>query len=190
MDIRDPPGEEIDSPSVIVSSATHTPWKVMEVSELTEQHLVCSFTCLENEERHRLTDSFALPKVAVTKTPELDKIMAAQCSKSTKSNDQALARIQALNSNTLGPLTELLEKINKENADISFDQVGYAVESAIILLGNAFAQMSMLRRQRVLKEYNKELLTFAQGRVTEFLKATQNCLGQNFPMMLLNTWTN
>lgn len=54
---------------------------------------------------------------------ELDKIMAAQCSKSTKSNDQALARIQALNSDALGPLTELLEVLNKEDGEITIDQV-------------------------------------------------------------------
>lgn len=58
---------------------------------------------------------------------------------------------------------------------------GYAVESAITLLDNAFTQMSMLCHQRVLKEYNKELLTFAQGRETEFLKAVPELFEPKFP---------
>ena len=55
------------------------------------------------------------------------------------------------------------------------------MESAITLLGNAFAQMSVLRRQRVLEEYNKELLTSAQGREAEFLKTAPELLGPKFP---------
>lgn len=39
--------------------------------------------------------------------------------------------------------------------EITTKYVGYAVESAITLLGNTFAQMLMLHHQRVLKEYNK-----------------------------------
>jgi len=139
---------------------------------------------MENEDRQALANSFSLPKVAITKTPNLDKIMAAQCSKSTKANDQALARIQALNLDALGPLTEVLELLNKEEEDFTVDhlnQVGYAVKSEITLLGNAFAQMSQLRCQKVLEEYNKELLTFAQGREAEFLKAAPELFGPKFP---------
>ena len=98
--------------------------------------------------------------------------MAAQCSKSTKSTDKTLAQIQALNLDVLGPLTEFLELVNGEK-EITTDQVGYAVESAITLLGNAAAQMSTLRRQKVLEEYNCNLLSFAQSRETEFLTAPQ-----------------
>lgn len=120
MDIHDPPGKGVDSSSSVVP-APHTPQRTMEISKLTEQHLVNSFTCMENEGWCRLVDSFTLLKVAVTKTPELDKIMAAQCS---KSNNQALARIQALNFDTFGPLTELLEMINKEEGEITTEPGG------------------------------------------------------------------
>ena len=53
--------------------------------------------------------------------------------------------MQTLNLDALTPLAELLEQINGEK-EITADQVGYAVESAITLLGNASAQMSTLRR--------------------------------------------
>ena len=152
MEANDLPGKEVEQ-SNSITETSRVPPKVMDVSELTEQHLLRSFACMENHEQRKLANSFALPKVAVTKTPELNKIMAAQCN-----NNQALARIQTLNSNALAPLTKVLEMFNREEEDFTtehLNQVGYAVESAITLLGNAFAQMSMLRCQKVLKEYNK-----------------------------------
>ena len=88
MNHCDPPGEDDSSSSADTKS--RAPRKVAKVSERTEQHLVRSFACLGNDDH-------------LTKSPKLDKIMAAQCSKCTRSNDQALARIQALNSDVLGP---------------------------------------------------------------------------------------
>ena len=55
------------------------------------------------------------------------------------------------------------------------------MESAITLLGNASTQMSALRHQRVLEEYNKDLLSFAQEREAEFVKAAPQLLGTKFP---------
>ena len=77
--------------------------------------------------------------------------------------------------------------LNKDDTDISTDQVGYTVESAITLLGNAFAQMSMLCRQKVLEEYNKELLMFAQGEKQSFSRLHQNCSDRSSPVMPLST---
>ena len=107
--------------------------------------------------------------------------------KSIKTNDQALARILALNSDVLGPLTELLELLNREDEEDEVPdlhkRVWHAVESAITLLGNAYAQMSALRRQKVLEDYNKELIIFAQEkeREAEFLKAAPDLFGSKFP---------
>ena len=137
----------------------------------TQDHLVQSFVSMTNSNRHLLLSTFMLPKVAVTKIPSLDAVMVSQCSKSTKANDKSLAQIQALLLDAIGPLTELLELLNDEKKEVTAEQVGYAVESAITLLSNASAQISMLRCQKVLEEYNKELLSFAQGREAEFVKA-------------------
>ena len=87
--------------------------------------------------------------------------MAAQCSKSTKTNDKVLAHLQALT--------------------LDADEVGYAVESAITLIGNASSQMSILQRQKILEEYNKDLLSFAQDREEEFTKAAPQLFGAQFP---------
>ena len=95
---------------------------------------------MSNNNRHQLKNAF------VTNTPSLDPVMAAQCLKCTKTNDKVLARLQALTLNTVGPLIHLLEKLNSEESEIDADEVGYAVESAITLIGNASSQNSILRR--------------------------------------------
>ena len=170
MDILDPIEDEeaVDS---------HDEVRLVEVGPRTEEHIKRSFVSLPNSDRRQLWNGFALPKVAVTKMPSLDPVMAAQCSKSTKANDKVLARLQALTLDAVGPLMSILEKLNSSDAKIDADEVGYAVESAVMLLGNA----SALRRQKILKEYNKDLLSFAQDREEEFTKAAPQLFGAQFP---------
>ena len=107
--------------------------------------------------------------------------MMAQYSKSTKANDKTLARLQALTLNAVGPLTDLLEKLNSDAVEIDADEVSYAVESAIMLIGNASSQISILRREKILEEYNKDLLSFAQDREGEFIKSAPMLFGAQFP---------
>ena len=54
------------------------------------------------------------------------------------------------------------------------------MESAVTLLGNASSQMSGLRRQKVLKEYNKDLLSFTKEREATFIKAAPLLFGPQF----------
>ena len=55
------------------------------------------------------------------------------------------------------------------------------MESAVTLLGNASSQMSGLRRQEVLEEYNKDLLSFAKEREATLIKAAPLLFGPQFP---------
>ena len=112
MDIIDPigPGDDGEEPE----EDTAGQQRVVEVSQRTEEHLLRSFASMKNADRRRLADGFALPKVAVTRTPLLDTVMSAQCSKTTKTLDKALARIQTLNLDALAPLIDLLEQLNGE----------------------------------------------------------------------------
>ena len=152
MDVLDPidsndngedyPEEDPDNDATSQANATKQR-SVAEVSQCIEEHLLRSFVSMKNTDRRRLADSFSLPKVAATRTSSLSAVMSAQCSKNTKTLDKALAHIQTLNSDVLAPLTELLEQINGKK-EVTIDQVGYAVESAITLLGNASTQMSTL----------------------------------------------
>ena len=136
---------------------------------------------MKNTDRRQLRNAFSLLKVPVTKTPSLDPVMVVQCSKNTKANEKTLARLQAITFNAVGPLTDLLEKLNSDAVEIDADKVGYAVESAITLIGNVSSQISIFRREKILEEYNMDLLSFAQDREGEFIKAAPMLFGAQFP---------
>ena len=167
MDIRDPIEDGNDASSTGIRDEV----RLVDVGPWTEEHLKRGFVSMKNTDRRQLRNVFSLPKVAVTKTPSLDPVMAAQCFKNTKANDKTLARLQALTLDAVGLLTDLLEKLNSDTVEIDTDEVGYTVESAITLIGNASSQISILRREKILEEYNKDLLSFTQDREGEFIKA-------------------
>ena len=104
---------------------------------------------MNNTERQQLRNAFVLLKVDTSQSP-----------KSTKTNDKGLAHVQSLALDAISPLNELLEKLNLEETDVMPEEVGYMVESAITVLGNASSQVSGLCGQKVLEEYNKDLLSF------------------------------
>ena len=126
---------------------------------------------MTNSNRRQLRNAFALPKVAVTKTLSVDLVMAA--------NDKVLAHLQALTLDAVGSLMDTLEKLNSGMSEIDANEIGYVVESAVTLFGNASSQMSILRRQKILEEYNMDLLSFAQDR-EEFPKAAPQLFGAQF----------
>ena len=117
MDLRDP----VDEDDTEVSARDEV--RLVEFGARTEQHLTRSFVSINNAERRQLRSAFALPKVAITKAPTLDPVMSSQCSKSTKTSDKALARVQALTLDAIGPLTDLLEKLNSDEVEISAEDV-------------------------------------------------------------------
>lgn len=177
MEILQPHGED----DVYGSTRAKNPTRVVKVKPATEAILKRSFESLLNEDRVDKRNVYSLPKVAVTKVPTLDKVMAAHCSKTTKTNDSTLSRIQALTLDALAPLTNILELFNLEAEEIQSDLVANAVETAVTLLGNASCHISTLRRTKVLEEYNKDLVLWAQDREAEFLKAAPQLFGPEFP---------
>ena len=75
------------------------------VEKETEDFLREAFTALDNEDRKSVRKRFIVPDTPFTMAPHLDKVMAAECSKSTKAADQAHSRIQALFLDAVGPLS-------------------------------------------------------------------------------------
>ena len=177
MDIRDP----IEDQEAKEAGSSRDEVHLVEVGPWTEEHIKRSFVSMTNNDRRQLQNKFALPKVAVTKTLSLNPVMAAQCSKSTKANDKVLACLQALMLDAVRPLTDIIEKLNSGESEIDTNEVGYAVESAITLIGNTSSLMSVLRRQKILEEYNRDLLSFVQDREDEFTKAAPQLSGAQFP---------
>ena len=177
MNIRDP----IENGEDASSTGIRDEVRLVDVGPWTDEHLKQGSVLMKNTDRRQLRNAFSLPKVPVTKTPSLDPVMVAQCSKSTKANDKTLACLQALTLDAVGPLTDLLEKLNSDAVEIDADKVGCAVEPAITLIGNASSQISIFRREKILEEYNMDLLSFAQDREGEFIKAALMLFGAQFP---------
>ena len=54
--------------------------------------------------------------------------------------------------NAVGPITDLLEKLNSRATKTDAEEVGYAVESTITLISNASSQILILLKEKILEE--------------------------------------
>ena len=90
--------------------------------------------------------------------------MESQCSRTVNFTDCSLYTIQGLLLEVTGPLSQLLEAVNDPDPQVSMDQIGEAVGTAVTLLANASNKMSLMRRTRILDENNKELVPFAAAK--------------------------
>ena len=144
----------------------------VKVREETELVLQKAFVPLKNQDRRALRRQYLVPDMPLTMAPKLDKVMAAECVPAVRSLDQTLARLQASVLDAVGPLTDLLERINRsvpsegqedeEEQGVDLQSIGDSVQSALAFLGNAATQFSAYRRTKILEEYNKDLVSFSE----------------------------
>ena len=153
----------------------------LEVSEDTSKLLSKSFTTtLPNAERRRVKQDFPVPRVNVTKCPKLDPIFkapGAALKGEAKSAESELGRIQAFMLDPVGPLVQTLEGIRA--GTLTYEDADHAISSAISLLGNASSHISKLRRKKVLKELNPDILDLVEED-SHFTKAAPNLFGSGF----------
>uniref|UniRef100_A0A1X7UQI9 Uncharacterized protein n=1 Tax=Amphimedon queenslandica TaxID=400682 RepID=A0A1X7UQI9_AMPQE len=138
---------------------------------------------LSTEDRRRLRNGFPCPELQETRCPKLDPIFkSASVHKEAKSNDGELARIQALIHDPIAPLLRLLyacsEEADQSEVSLLCDDVRPLVTEAIQLLGNASANMSRLRRKKMLKSVNPDIADLAEEDIFE--AAPPNLFGSGF----------
>jgi len=126
--------------------------------------------------------------------------MADECSKSTKSFDHHLACIQMFMLDAVGPLSDILDRINGEihriqedsetKPEIGLDNVAGAIKAALTLLGNASTQCLILRRTKVLEEIisNSSPLVMTERLSLKLLH--HSFLGRHLSRMPQITWTS
>ena len=78
--------------------------------------------------------------------------------------------LQGLLLEAIEPLSQLLEAVNDPDPQLTMDQIGEAVETAVTLLANASNKMSLMRT-KILEEYNKELVPFAAAKERDWASA-------------------
>ena len=130
------------------------------VLEVIEEFLKTAFSPMENGPCRQLRHQFIVLDVPFTTPPHLDKFIAGECSKSTKSNENLFSGIQAHFLDAVGPLTGILESINS-GTELAIEEVESVVKVALSFLGNASSRCTSIRRQGVLQDYNKDLMSFA-----------------------------
>ena len=128
--------------------------------EAMEEFLKTAFSPMENGPHRQLQHQFIVPDTPFTTPPHLDKFIVGECSKSTKSKDSFSSDIQAHFLDAVGPLTGILESING-GTELAIKEVESAVKAALTFLGNASSRCTSIRRQGVLQDYNKDLMSFA-----------------------------
>ena len=175
MDVRDPLLDDD------VPTKDSAPIKVVPVTSRTNDFLNEAFTKrMSGADRRSLRSQYILPQNNLTRAPFLDTMMGSECSKQCKSMDRSLYTLQGLLLEPIGPLSQLLEAVNDPDPQVSMDQIGEAVEMAITLLANTSNKLPLMRRARVLDEYNKELVTFAAEKERNWAAAAPRLFGPNF----------
>ena len=156
----------------------------VKVGEATETILQGAFAPLKNADRLTLRRQFLVPEMPITMVPKLDKVMGAECQSGVKSTDTALVRLQALTLDAIGPLTDLLEKMaacgNSSEDFLDLQVVEDAVQLALVLLGNASTQFSVYPCTKVLEDFNKDLISFAEEKEPELRGAAPHLFGFAF----------
>ena len=180
MELNSDPEEEANTSNSAVEPTVYDKIRVTAVLEQTEEFLRSAFTSMENKDRRQLRHQFIVPNTPFTTPPQLDKMIAGECSKSTKANDHLFSDIQAHFLDAVGPLTGILEDINNGKL-LAIDDVETAVKAALSFLGNASHRCTSIRRQGVLQDYNKDLVSYALETDDLFSSATKTLLGPAFP---------
>ena len=129
---------------------------------------------LSTEDRRKLRNGFPCPELQETRCPKLDPIFkSASISKEAKSNDGELARIQALIHDPVAPLLRLLYACS-DGTDQPASLPSEDIQPLVIqLLGNASANMSRLRRKKVLKSVNSDIAVLAEEDIFEAASLAQ-----------------
>jgi hypothetical protein len=152
------------------------PSELLEVSPGTLSLLddACTQSVL-NESRKRVREPYQLPKAASTRTPRQDSYMRSETPQGIRTMDRELSRVQTFMLDTLAPLVAIYEYTH----DLSPDDIKEATTAAIKLLGNASAQVSQLRKEKVITSINKSLLPLIKEDGV-FSRAHPHLFGANF----------
>ena len=135
--------------------------KLFQMSETTEKLLKEAFMKgTTNPTRRQWKTRYGDPRSVPTRVPKLDKMVKDRLRPDTTKMDRALARLQALTLDAVGPLTSLLELREKE--ELTPENAMAAAKLALRFIGNASVQTSRERRKRAINDMNPKLTEFAE----------------------------
>ena len=135
--------------------------RLIPLSEATKALLETAFSSnLSNPDRRKRVDRFGVPECNHTRCPKLDAVLKTTLPKDAIKADSYLSRLQQFWLDAVAPLTTVLE--NAEAGILTTESATAAVQSALVLMGNANQHMAQERRKRVLMNVNPALKTMAE----------------------------
>ena len=153
--------------------------KLIEVSEKTQGLLVeVCMRSVPNSVRRKTCSSYPLPKVAATKTPQMDAFLKADLSPATKALDKDLVKLQTFILDALAPLSMVLDQDSKGQT-MSKEETLEAAHTAVHLIGNANVRISCVRHEKAIMDINKALLLIVQDD-SNFVDAAPVLFGSEF----------
>ena len=186
--------EEMDILNPILAEEPSDTARIVEVTPRTEACINAGFSQCLTPPGDACTASIFSQRCQQPLPPYLDKVYADSCSKSTTQSDRALAHIQALTLDAVGPLSEALEMINceeeeeEEEVEVDLEKLGATLGATMTFIGNASTQMANLRRQRIMEDINKDLVPFTMEQETHFTAQAPMLFGPEFMKNATEHW--
>jgi len=114
---------------------------------------------LSNQQSLVILDEWATPELDALSAPKFDQQFKVK--KFVQETDKEIFNVQCAFLITTSPLCDLHDCIENDSAP-SYEEIKVAFEQALCLLGSANAQLSILRRQRVLAAINRSRTNLAE----------------------------
>ena len=154
--------------------------ELVEVSDGTHRFLktVC-IRSMSNDLRRKTQSAFKFPKVEATRTPRVDQVIRSLAPQSARTSDRELARLQTFVLDSMAPLSDLMEMISHDTDRVSIEDIKNAPLTATELIGYTSAQISHLRREKLMHSINKNLIPLVKEDGA-FLEAPPNLFGPDF----------
>uniref|UniRef100_A0A1X7TZY0 Uncharacterized protein n=1 Tax=Amphimedon queenslandica TaxID=400682 RepID=A0A1X7TZY0_AMPQE len=150
--------------------------QLIEVSEETHHLLTDSCTrSVSNETRKHTRNHLKLHKVDTARSPRLDSVMKTLALQSSQSADEELARLLTFILDALVPLTAILEGAK----EMTVQNIREALVTASILIGNANAKLTHLRREKLISVIKDDLTPLIQYE-SQFTNAKPYLFGSHF----------
>ena len=148
------------------------------LSEATKAFLETAFSSeMTNSDRRKRVEKFGVPECDAVRCPKLDPVLKSTLPKEAIKADGYLSRLQQLWLDAVAPLTAVIE--NAEAGELSVDGAVAAVQSALVLMGNAHQKMAQERRKKILLQLNPALKSLAEEQHA-FSKAAPMLFGEEF----------
>ena len=153
------------------------------LSEETESILNRAMTApLSTTERREIRGRYPIPATTLTRTPKVDEIFTSSESRFPKNTDakaieKDLSHISTCTLDAVRPLLDLIEGVN--SGEFTPEDVKIKAVDTLRLLGNAVAHTSTIRRKRILKVCNPDIVSLADNREL-FEDAAPSLFGKGF----------